>query len=51
MKENDIEEREVYTIDNKEYNVITRVTDTKLTKDSLVKLIARYGLQEIQSNE
>ena len=50
MSENNIEEREVYTIDNKKYNVIIRVTNNKLTKDSLIKLIARYGLQEMQSN-
>ena len=51
MDENHIEEKEIYTIDNKEYNVITRVTEQKLTKDSLIKLIARYGIQELQSNE
>ena len=49
MGEDNIEEREVYTIDNKEYNVITRVTKQKLSKDNLIKLIARYGIQELQS--
>ena len=51
MDEKHIEEQEIYTIDNKEYNVITRVTENKLTKDSLIKLIARYGIQELQSGE
>lgn len=51
MDENHIEEKEIYTIDNKEYNVITRVTEQRLTKDSLIKLMARYGIQELQSKE
>lgn len=48
MEEN-IEEQEIYTIENKKYNVITRVTKQKLSKDNLIKLIARYGIQELQS--
>ena len=36
-------------IENKKYNVITRVTKQKLSKDNLIKLIARYGIQELQS--
>lgn len=51
MEENNIEEREIYTIDNKEYNVITRVAKQKITKESLIKLIARYGIQELQSKD
>ena len=51
MGEDNIEEREVYTIDNKEYNVITRVAKQKITKESLIKLIARYGIQELQSKD
>ena len=51
MNENNVEEKEIYTIDNKEYNVITIVTNSKLSKDSLVRLIARYGIQELQSEE
>lgn len=47
--ENNIEEQEIYTIENKKYNVITRVTKQKLSKDNLIKLIARYGIQELQS--
>lgn len=42
------EEHEVYTIDNKDYNVITKVTKERLSKDNLIKLIARYGMQELQ---
>lgn len=47
--EDNIEEQEIYTIENKRYNVITRVTKQKLSKDNLIKLIARYGIQELQS--
>ncbi len=50
MEEN-IEEQEIYTIENKNYNVITRVTKQKLSKDNLIKLIARYGIQELQSED
>ena len=47
--EDNIEEQEIYTIENKKYNVITRVAKQKLSKDNLIKLIARYGIQELQS--
>lgn len=47
--EDNIEEQEIYTIENKKYNVITRVTKQKLSKDNLIKLIVRYGIQELQS--
>ena len=47
--EDNIEEQEIYTIENKKYNVITRVTKQKLSKDNLIKLIARYVIQELQS--
>lgn len=47
--EDNIEEQEIYTIENKKYNVITRVTKQKLSKDNLIKLIAIYGIQELQS--
>ena len=47
--EDNIEEQEIYTIENKKYNVITRVTKQKLSKDNLIKSIARYGIQELQS--
>ena len=50
MEEN-IEEQEIYTIENKNYNVITRVPKQKLSKDNLIKLIARYGIQELQSED
>ena len=40
---------ESIVIENKKYNVITRVTKQKLSKDNLIKLIARYGIQELQS--
>ena len=43
-----IEKRENYTIDNKEYNVIIRVTKERISKENLIKLIANYGIQELQ---
>lgn len=44
-----IEEKEIYTIDSKKYNVIVRVTNQRLSKDQMIKLIAKYGLQELKS--
>ncbi len=49
MEEEKCEKTEIYTIDNKNYNVITRVTNQKLSKENLIKLITRYGVQELQS--
>ena len=43
-----IEEKEIYTIDNKKYNVIVRVTNKRLSKDQMIKLIAKYGFSEPQ---
>lgn len=51
MDETYIEEQEIYTIENKNYNVITRVAKQKLSKESLIKLIAKYGIQELQSED
>lgn len=48
MEETYTEEQETYTIENKNYNVITRVTKQKLSKENLIKLIAKYGIQELQ---
>ncbi len=49
MEEEKCEKPEIYTIDNKNYNVITRVTNQRLSKENLIKLITRYGIQELQS--
>lgn len=49
MNKSNIEEREICTIDNKKYNVIVRTTKEKLSKENLIKLIARYGIQELQA--
>jgi len=51
MESNSSEKKEVYTIDNKNYNVITRVTNQKLSKENLIKLIARCGIQELQAED
>lgn len=49
MESDNYEKQEIYTIDNKNYNVITRVTKQRLSKENLIKLIARYGMQELQA--
>ena len=48
MENTIIEKRENYTIDNKEYNVIIRVTKERISKENLIKLIVNYGIQELQ---
>lgn len=42
------EKKEVYTIGDKNYNVITRVTEHRLDKEYLIKLIVKYGIKELQ---
>lgn len=49
MNEFNIEEREIYEIGNKKYNVIVRTTKETLNKDKLIKLIVEYGIQELES--
>lgn len=51
MNETYIEEKETYTIENKNYNVTTRVAQQRLSKESLIKLIAKYGMQELQTED
>lgn len=51
MDETYIEEQETYTIENKSYKVITRVAKQKLSKEGLIKLIAKYGMQELEAED
>lgn len=51
MENEKCEIKEIYTIDNKAYNVITRVAKEKLSKENLIKLIARYGIQELKAED
>lgn len=48
MNKFNIEEREIYTIGNKKYNVIVRTTKEMLSKEKLIKLIVEYGIQELE---
>ena len=43
--------KETYTLDDKEYTVITRVSNNSLGKDKLVKLIAGYAMQELRQED
>ncbi len=47
----DNEIRETYTLENKEYTVITRICNNRLGKDKLIKLIAGYAMQELRQEE
>ncbi len=51
MDSNFIEETEVYTINEKDYKVITRVTKECLAKDSLIKLLSKYAMQELKLDD
>ena len=44
----DIKE-EIYTIDNRKFKVFTRVANEKLSKESLIKLIVNYGMDELNT--
>jgi len=46
-----IEEKEIYKIDNKEFTVITKVSNDCLNKDKLIKLIAGYAMQELKQED
>lgn len=45
------EETEIYTIDEKDYKVITRVSKDNLSKDTLMKLLVRYAMYELKIDD
>lgn len=51
MNNFNIEEKEIYRVDNKEFIVTTKISDNCLNKDKLIKLIARYAMQELKQED
>lgn len=51
MSDENYEEKEICTINNKNYYVITRVTNNKLSKKELINLIVSYGMQELYEKD
>ena len=45
------EKKEKCTVKKKSYTVIEKVTDEKLSKENLIKLIVQYGLEELQRED
>ena len=48
MESTNIEEKEIYEVNNKKYTVITKVSNNVLNKESLKKLICNYVMKELQ---
>ena len=51
MESKNHEKKEIYTVKRKSYTVIAKVTDEKLSKENLIKLIVQYGLEELQRED
>lgn len=51
MESKNNEKKEIYTVKRKSYTVIAKVTDEKLSKENLIKLIVQYGLEELQRED
>ncbi len=51
MESKNNEKKEIYTVKGKNYTVIAKVTDEKLSKENLIKLIVQYGLEELQRED
>ncbi len=50
MDSKNIEEKEIYEINNKKYTVITRISKNSLSKENLKKLICNYAMKELQED-
>lgn len=50
MDTKNIEEKEVYEINNKKYTVITSQSENSLSKEQLKKLICNYAMKELQED-
>lgn len=46
-----IEEKEIIKINNKNFTVITRISENSLSKESLIKLIVEYAMRELEQEE
>lgn len=42
------EDKEIYTINNTEYTVISKKTENSLRKEKLIDLIVNYAIQELK---
>ena len=42
------EDKEIYTINNTEYTVISKKTENSLGKEKLIDLIGNYAIQELK---
>lgn len=42
------EDKEIYTINNTEYTVISKKTENSLEKEKLIDLIVNYAIQELK---
>ncbi len=51
MESKNNEKKEKCTVKKKSYTVIEKVTDEKLSKENLIKLIVQYGLEELQRED
>lgn len=51
MSDKNYGEKEICTINNKKYYVITKVSDDGLSKKELINLIVDYGIQELDEKE
>ena len=45
------EDKEIYTINNTEYTVISKKTENSLGKEKLIDLIVNYEIQELKHPE
>ena len=48
---NNIEEKEIYEINNKKYIVITKMSEKSLNKEKLEKIICNYAMKELNQEE
>lgn len=46
-----IEEKEVIKINNKEYSVITKISEQSLPKENLIKLVMEYAIKYIEGEQ
>lgn len=51
MESKNNEKKEIYTVKGKSYTVITKVTEEKISKEDLIKLIVQYGLEKLQRED
>ena len=42
------EDKEIYTINNTEYTVISKTTENSMGKEKLIDLIVNYAIQELK---